>query len=136
MRLQNRSREGVDVNLTPLIDVVFLLLIFFVLTTTFQKEARMQVKLPSATATEQPRPQEPIEVHINAQGEIGLSREPSAQWHEKLRAQLMESPERPLVIRADHQAPHGAVVEVMDRAQQLGISNLSIATDRAASLSN
>jgi len=133
VRLQNREREGVDVNLTPLIDVVFLLLIFFVLTTTFQKEARMRVELPSAASVDQVQPQEPIEIHVNRQGGIGLSRKPSSQWQEMLRERLAESPERSLVIRADHQAPHGAVVEVMDRAQQLGVSNLSIATDTSLS---
>ncbi len=127
MKLQERKSEELDVNMTPLIDVVFLLLIFFVLTTTFQKEARLKVDLPSSSAAEQNTLQEPIEITISSEGEIML--QGSGDWRAQLQQFAEGGSEHQLVIRADSNSPHGAVVQVMDAAQQFGIINLSIATE-------
>ncbi len=131
MRLQDRKSEGVDVNMTPLIDVVFLLLIFFVLTTTFQKEARLRVELPTTSAADQSMPREPIEITVDAAGDILMQGAEGGEWRQQLSAAAVDGSERPLIIRADQQAPHGSVMRVMDVAQQLGILNLSIASENS-----
>lgn len=129
MRLQDRKSEGVDVNMTPLIDVVFLLLIFFVLTTTFQKEARLRVELPSTSAADRSMPRHPIEITVDATGKILMQGAEDGEWKNRLSAVATDGGERSLIIRADQQAPHGSVMKVMDVAQQLGILNLSIASE-------
>ncbi len=131
MRLQDRKSEGVDVNMTPLIDVVFLLLIFFVLTTTFQKEARLRVELPSTSAADHSMISDPIEITVDAAGEIMMQGAEDGAWRGQLSTIAAAGGERPLIIRADRQAPHGAVMSVMDVAQQLGILNLSIASENS-----
>ena len=130
MKLQDRKSEGVDVNMTPLIDVVFLLLIFFVLTTTFQKEVQLKVDLPLSSASEQIALERPIEITVSPDGEILLQGGEAEGWKIQLGQLVADSGEQQqLVIRADSNSPHGAVVQVMDAAQQFGIINLSIATE-------
>ncbi|MBT7308814.1 MAG: biopolymer transporter ExbD [Gammaproteobacteria bacterium] len=126
MRLREQHPDEVEVNIAPLIDVVFLLLIFFMLTTTFEKEARLTIDLPAAESPPQQPLEQPTEITIDAGGTIY-----PAQWRAALQ-QLSTLPgEHPLLLRADRQAPHGAVVEVMDRARQLHLLNLSIVTESA-----
>ena len=136
MKFRARKREEFDLNLTPLIDVVFLLLIFFMVSTTFQKEADLQVQLPSASQEPTAAPVEKLEVTINPQGQYFINgRELTNNRLETLRTALakMSRGQRdiPLVIRADAQTPHQYVVTAMDAAAQLGMLKLSIATATA-----
>lgn len=136
MKFRARKREEFDLNLTPLIDVVFLLLIFFMVSTTFQKEADLQVQLPSASQEPTAVPVEKLEVTINPQGQYFINgRELTNNRLETLRTALakMSRGQRdiPLVIRADAQTPHQYVVTAMDAAAQLGMLKLSIATATA-----
>ncbi|MBT3308696.1 MAG: biopolymer transporter ExbD [Gammaproteobacteria bacterium] len=136
MRLrERRNHDEIEVNLTPLIDVVFLLLIFFVLTTTFEKEARLHIELPKASSGEQSPLQKPAEIIIDADGTIELlgSAElgsPEVDWYSALKARAATQQDLAIVVRADRQTPHGAVVTVMDGARQLNLLNLSIITER------
>ncbi|MDO6461680.1 biopolymer transporter ExbD [Granulosicoccaceae sp. 1_MG-2023] len=136
MKFRTRNREEFDLNLTPLIDVVFLLLIFFMVSTTFQKEADLQVQLPSATQEPTAQPVDKLEVTINPQGRYFINgRELTNNRLETLRTALakMSRGQRdiPLIIRADAQTPHQYVVTAMDAAAQLGMLKLSIATATA-----
>lgn len=128
---QVRNEEGV--NLTPLIDVVFLLLIFFMVSTTFTKETHLKVDLPEAQAQPAAEKAEQIEVTISAGGAFSVngealvnSRMPTllAAIEEKGRGDT----QRLFVITADAKALHEKVTQVMDAAGRLGYTNLSITT--------
>lgn len=137
MRLQHHSTEEPTVDLTSLIDVVFLLLIFFMVSTTFERQALLKVDLPEASVVED-RTELPdtLELVIDSVGLMYLNDRQLVNSEERtLRAAIEEAvgEERsiPLVLRADRQTPHHFVVTAMDVAAQLGFSNLSIATDRS-----
>jgi biopolymer transport protein ExbD len=129
--------EEPTVDLTSLIDVVFLLLIFFMVSTTFERQALLKVDLPEASEVED-RTELPdtLELVIDSAGRMYLNDRQLVNSEERtLRAAIEEAvgEERtiPLVLRADRQTPHHYVVTAMDVAAQLGFSNLSIATDRS-----
>lgn len=135
MRFGNPRREEVDLNITPLIDIVFLLLIFFMVSTTFQKESELRVQLPEADQKESTQPQRPVEIVISADGQyaIGGRTLPDNSMPtllQSLRKAVGDDREQPLTVRADARTPHQAVVRAMDAAAQLGLSRLSIATAR------
>lgn len=143
---QQQDQDETGIELTPLIDVVFLLLIFFMISTTFTKETSLKINLPDAdqAATQIEQPQK-IEIHISAESEFALANDGPAKvlinsnrdtLMQALREASVDSKSKAnnnvlLVIRADKQAPHSAVIKVMDVAQQLGLSNLTFATQQA-----
>ena len=136
MKLQHHSMEEPTVDLTSLIDVVFLLLIFFMVSTTFEHQALLKVDLPEASAVED-RTELPelLELVIDSNGRMYLNDRQLVNSEEAtLRAAIEEAvgDDRsiPLILRADRLTPHHHVVTAMDVAAQLGFSNLSIATDR------
>lgn len=138
MRLQHHNKEEPTVDLTSLIDVVFLLLIFFMVSTTFERESVLKVDLPEASSVEE-REEIPdsLELVIDSEGRMYLNDQRLIDSEERtIRAAIeqMAGEERnlPMVLRADRQTPHHFVVTAMDVAAQLGFVNLSIATDRSA----
>lgn len=136
MKFKRAPREELELNLTPLIDVVFLLLIFFMVSTTFQKESEISLQLPRATENEVQAPQERIEVIISAAGRYFINDQELVQSDvASLQNALYKvsggQRDIPLTIRADAQAPHQAVVTAMDAAGQLGMLRMSIATSRS-----
>ncbi|WP_308367500.1 MULTISPECIES: biopolymer transporter ExbD [unclassified Microbulbifer] len=133
MQFRRQAREQDGVNLTPLIDVVFLLLIFFMVSTTFTKESHLKLDLPEAAGPQADNPPSAIEVVINADGSYAV--DGRALINKKLatlKSALSEVSageyNRPLVITADAIAQHQAVVRAMDAAGQLGFVHLSITT--------
>lgn len=133
MKFSRQRPEEVSVNLTPLIDVVFLLLIFFMVSTTFTKETQLEIDLPGANGNAQEKPVEHIEIQISAEGVYHLNGEPIADSSEtglRVALESVNKPagETPLVIAADANTPHQAVVTAMDVAGQLGYTRLSITT--------
>jgi biopolymer transport protein ExbD len=136
MKLQHRSTEEPTVDLTSLIDVVFLLLIFFMVSTTFERQALLKIDLPEASAVEDRTDvPESLELVIDSEGRMYLNDRRLIDSEENtLRAAMLEvaGDDRtlPLVLRADRLTPHHHVVTAMDVAAQLGFRNLSIATDR------
>ncbi len=133
MKFRRQSTQEVSVNLTPLIDVVFLLLIFFMVSTTFNKETRLEVNLPEASATAAVQETREIIIEVSHAGvyAIGGKALPGTSL-EVIKGALSRvsnnDTSRPLVISADARAPHEAVVVVMEAAGKLGFSKLSIAT--------
>lgn len=133
MKFRRQNVDEVSVNLTPLIDVVFLLLIFFMVSTTFTRETRLGVVLPEASGVPQLQEDQLIEIVISADGEYQVNGERLARSdRDTLRSVLLriapDGEEQPLMITADANASHRAVVEVMDVAGRLGFNNLSITT--------
>ncbi len=129
---QHRAQEP-EVNLTPLIDVVFLLLIFFMVSTTFEEESELEVILPEASQEANPDDQEMIVVAIDAEGRYeidGTIVEPGERV--LLRRTLANAVDgrrgEPIGIRADGRTPHQAVVTAMDVAAGLGLEKLAIMT--------
>jgi biopolymer transport protein ExbD len=129
----DRSDERVDVNLTPLIDVVFLLLIFFMVSTTFDRHAKLKVELPEASAKAEQQLEEPVVLSIDAKGNYFINdRQVVNTQLETLKIALQkmvaDKEDASLVLRADAKTPHQSVVRAMDAASQLGLTRLSIAT--------
>ena len=133
MKLRPKKREEPDVNLTPLIDVVFLMLIFFMVSTTFEKESAVKIGLPKASQQETAKDEKTVEITINAKGEYFMNRATLVNRNpETLKAAIIKHAgndnKMPFIIRADANAPHQSVVTVMDVAGQLGFSRISIPT--------
>jgi biopolymer transport protein ExbD len=131
---RQRSQE-VGVDLTPLIDVVFLLLIFFMVSTTFTRENHLNIELPEAKGERSEQQAELIDVVINASGQYRLNdRTLVNNRRETLERAVRElaggDTLLPFVITADARTPHQFVVRAMDVAGSLGFSRLSITTDR------
>lgn len=132
-RRQKRDDEGI--NLTPLIDVVFLLLIFFMVSTTFTKETHLNIDLPEAVGDSTQSPEEPLEIVINISGGYSINGQSLVNKQvETLKRGLLEisggNTSQPLTITADANTPYNAVVTAMDVAGQLGFENLSMTTRR------
>lgn len=133
MKFQRHQADEINVNLTPLIDVVFLLLIFFMVSTTFTRETQLEVDLPQADNSAEVTQQRPLEVVITAEGEFrvngeGLVNSQARTLRMALTKASGENYSQPLTISADAQTPHQAVVTAMDVAGGLGFTKLSITT--------
>ena len=125
-----RVGQAVAVELTPLIDVVFLLLIFFMASTTFLRETELAVELPQANAGNVPSPAA-VEVRVDAAGRYAVNGVvlPDGEI-DTLRRALAEQSDagREVVVAADARTPHEAVVRVLDAAGRSGLTNIRIAT--------
>lgn len=135
MNLRHRRSEAPEINLTSLIDVVLLLIIFFILATTFEKNSQLAIELPEASAEPPETPPASIEVSIDVQGRFFVDgRELINTQPATLRQALVAAaavPGRkgaPLVLSADAATPHQAVVAVMDAARRVGLTQLTFAT--------
>lgn len=133
LRPGHRKDEGVEVNLTPLIDVVFLLLIFFMVSSTFDRHAKLKVQLPQAEAQMQQAQDNPVVLSIDASGKYYIDdrqviNEQLETLKNALRQTVGERTDVTLLLRADGRTPHQSVVRAMDAASQLGLTKLSIAT--------
>lgn len=133
MNLRPQKRPDLLVDITPLIDVVFLLLIFFMVSTTFEKQAKLKIALPEATAQAQAQDAQPVVIGIDAMGRYHINdRQLVNAQKETLKLALQktvgDNKDASLILRADARTPHQAVVNAMDVAAQLGLTRLSIAT--------
>lgn len=131
---QTKRDNEPELNLTPLIDVVFLLLIFFMVSTTFEKESEISIELPEASGAPPASKQKlVIEVSIDNQGHYFVNQQRVKD--EKIETlmsaikQVRGDEKKPkLIISADKMTPHQSVVRAMDAARQLGLVNLTFAT--------
>lgn len=135
MQFKRQTSNEVSVNLTPLIDVVFLLLIFFMVSTTFTKETHLSVDLPEATG--EPKSEQPnsIDIVIDSNGQYAINGRTVVNIQVKtIIAALQEVSNGdntlPLIITADANTPHQAVVTAMDAAGQAGFATLSLTTKK------
>ncbi|MEM1091088.1 MAG: biopolymer transporter ExbD [Pseudomonadota bacterium] len=133
MQIQKKEKEEPGIDLAPLIDVVFLLLIFFMVTTTFERQARLRIELPQASEEAVTIEQERLEIAISREGRYFINNnEVINQGSDTLKAAIAriagDDLEQPVTIRADANTPYQSVVTAMDAVNQLGFVNLSIAT--------
>jgi biopolymer transport protein ExbD len=135
VNIQPDNLEEPEINLTPLIDVVFLLLIFFMVSTTFEHQSRIEIELPEATAQPDKPEDESLEILIDAQGRYFLGDQQVVNTELKtlkgaIRKAVGEREAMPVIIRADARTPHQAVVRALDATSQLGLVHISLATSR------
>ena len=133
MNLKPRHREDPEINLISMIDVLLVLLIFFMISTTFNQEGRVKVQLPQSSDVPITRgTREPLVITVTAEGTYRVNERSLINASpETLRAALLkESPtdRGPITIRADGRSTHQAVVTAMDVAGRLGFAQLNIAT--------
>lgn len=134
MNFRPKKETDDSINLTPLIDVVFLLLIFFMVSTTFTKEQHLQLDLPEAITGEADSQPDSLEIVIAADGSYSVDGQQLVNrklrtLHSALKKVSTEKDtDTPLVITADARTPHESVVSAMDIASQLGFYKLRITT--------
>lgn len=138
MSFARKKRPPLEITLTPMIDVVFLLLIFFMVTTTFNQQAELKINLPEATGANTDAVEKMITLTIDAEGtyfisgEDGLPHQLINQNNETLKRALIQaagnSRKIPFIISADGKTPHQAVITALDIASGLGFSRITFAT--------
>ncbi|KAB0499071.1 ExbD/TolR family protein [Pseudomonas vancouverensis] len=138
MKFRRKPRETVDINLASLIDVVFILLLFFVVTTTFTRETQLRVDLPEAVSGSPAEDQtKALDIAISADGVFSvnnqiLPKSDLASLMDALQKASNGDTNRPLSISADGKTQHQSVVTAMDAAGKLGFSHLRMTTIEAA----
>ena len=135
MNLRQSPGDDPEVNLTPLIDVVFILLIFFMVSTTFQKESEINIELPEASGEPLEERKDQLEIIIDANGHYFIDEQQVvntelATLKKAIQKFLGEQRDLPVVIRADRTTPYEAVIRAMDATAQLGLVNMSLATSQ------
>ncbi len=133
MNFQGKNpEEEVSINLTPLIDVVFLLLIFFMVSTTFDTTSQLKIRLPEASRSETVQPPQKVNLLIDAKGNFYVnSRELTNRKSATLKAALervMSNGKLPIVIQSDAASPVQSLVTAMDVVGKLGLPQVSVAT--------
>ena len=130
MQISNKVRKKVQINVTSLIDVLFILLIFFMVTSTFLEQPGIKLELPKAQSA-QVEQIENLIIYVDRQRQVFLNDKPVAiDRLEKLLTETIAENDQPtLVLRADKAVPHGLVVTIMDLAKRSGVKRLVIGTD-------
>jgi biopolymer transport protein ExbD len=134
MRFRPRAfREEPEINFIPLIDVLLVILIFLMVTTTYSRFAELQINLPTAEADQQKERPDQVDVAVDAQGRYSINRTPvnftnPAGFGAELRRAAGESKEPVIVINADANAPHQAVINVMEAARVVGYGRITFTT--------
>jgi biopolymer transport protein ExbD len=127
---RGKEKEPLEINLVPLIDVMMVILIFLMITTTYSKYTELQITLPTADAEKQPERPGEIAVLVNARGQYIVNKNPVAfrsveQLADELRRAGATLKEPVVVISADAAATHQSVVRVMEAARLAGLSQLT-----------
>jgi biopolymer transport protein ExbD len=130
---RGREKEPLEINLVPLIDVMMVILIFLMITTTYNRYTELAINLPSAEAERQPERPSEISVLVNAQGQYVVNRRAVPfrgvqQLADELRRAAGTAKEPVVVISADALATHQAVVRVMEAARLAGLSQITFTT--------
>jgi biopolymer transport protein ExbD len=133
MNFRRKNREELDLNLTPLIDVVFLLLIFFMVTTTFDRETQLNIELPQA-AGEQKKAEQVLEISIDSSNRFYINQKEIVNSgletvKHAIKQAAADQKDMPLLISADGKATHQSVMTVLDAASQLGLVNITFAAN-------
>ena len=131
MRRKSRTNDEAEINITPMLDIVFIMLIFFIVTTSFVKEKGLEVSRPSNSPPKEIKKNKgPIVVKIDANGNIML--QGRMLEHKAVEANLerekAEKPDSPLIIAAHPDAETEALVTILDAAEAVGVENVSVAT--------
>ncbi len=137
MNFRKGLTDEVELNLTPLIDVVFLLLIFFMVTTTFDRDAKIKINLPTTTNASHEAQKNTLELLIDNKGNYCvdgrevLNNQPETLFRAMSQALDERGKNPPLIISADSNSNYQSVVTAMDIAGRLGLTNFSMATSQS-----
>ena len=129
------GRRKPDVQMSPLIDVVFLLLIFYAVTTQFVTDERLKLKLPEAERAESVginREEKPPEVKVAVDGTIWINDRivPEAELEARIRQLVERAPDDGIILKGDQGADYGVVVHVLDVARKVGAKGIQMSADR------
>ncbi|WP_340679051.1 biopolymer transporter ExbD [Paraglaciecola sp.] len=124
------EEEDAAIDMTPMLDIVFIMLIFFIVTTVFVKEAGIEVNKPGATESMKPKNAN-IFIAVNERGDVWIDKHlvDVDTVRANLERLMAEQPSDVIIIQADKNAEHGVVVAVMDQIKAAGIDRISIATE-------
>lgn len=133
MRFRERTDTNETLDIAPLIDIVFILLIFFMVTTTFVKDMKLELERPGASSAVLASTKA-IRLYIDKAGETYLDGEPIRSWliQSKLRDLLKGAAEAGVLVVTDEGVPAGKLVEVVDQARLAGAKNVGVATQKEA----
>jgi biopolymer transport protein ExbD len=132
---RGRYREEPEINLIPMIDVLLVILIFLMVTTTYSKFSGLEINLPTADAQAQKEQPNEVNVVVTAAGDVLINKVPVA-GHEveaivtALRRAAGDGKDPVVIINADAKATHQSVIDVMQASQQAGLSHISFATQQ------
>ncbi|MCF7793666.1 MAG: biopolymer transporter ExbD [Candidatus Cloacimonetes bacterium] len=131
MRLLEKKKRKVTINITSLIDVVLLLLIFFMLTTSFVEQPGMKLDLPE-TKSSQGEKSGKLQISVNSDGSIFVNNEAveMSDLESKIKTISEELEDKSLLLKADKTVHHGIVVQIMDIARSLGLQKIIIASEQ------
>ena len=129
MRYRERKETIEDINISPLIDMVFILLIFFMVSTTFVKDMKLDLNRPAASSSSTASTKA-IRLYIDNLGDIYLDGEPVRVWvvQSRIRDLLDASTGKSVLVVTDDQVPSGRLVEVIDQARLAGANDVGVAT--------
>jgi biopolymer transport protein ExbD len=133
MRRKSRESDEAEINITPMLDIVFIMLIFFIVTTSFVKEKGLEVSRPSNSPPKEiVKKKGPIVVRIDANGNISMKGRMLERKavEANLEREKAEKPESPLIIAAHPDADTEALVIILDAAEAVGVASVSVATTR------
>ena len=127
MQFRRRGKVEIAINLAPLIDVIFLLVIFFAVSTTFLETAGLQLELPESSSTAERNPEE-LTVFLATDGQMSFDGEPvtDAQLSQRLREALAGRERKIVVLQADTHTEHGKVVQIMDLIRGAGAEAMTL----------
>lgn len=130
MQFRRARKDDAHIDITPLVDMVFLLLIFFMLSTTFIVTPGIKVNLPRSSAEKVTQEKQEVQVVITEDNKVFVDGMPldMGELEQRLMGVARQDPETLIIIKADAKALHGTVVEVMDIAKESGLNRLAIAT--------
>ena len=131
MKLSSKPPRKTAINLTPLIDVLFILIIFFTVSSTFLEQPGIELKLPEAESSQSHTAQKVI-VYVDAEGNLFLNDEPLTvdQLAESVESLISAQTDKSVVLRADEQVHHGLVIKIMDLLRKKGIYKIVVSTDK------
>ncbi|WP_018915830.1 ExbD/TolR family protein [Vreelandella zhanjiangensis] len=130
-RSMDASAESNEVNLTPMLDVVFIMLIFFIVTTSFIKESGIEIERPESSAAS-PRPEAQVLVAITPEGAVWVDGKPVDVHQVGREVAGMLTEQGSAVIQADRESTTGLLIEVMDRLKEAGVDQVAVAASRSA----
>ncbi len=133
--VQIRGRRGPEVQMAPLIDVIFLLLIFYAVTTQFVTDERLKLKLPEAKTAEKSgsgREDRPPEVLVAVDGTVWIDDQiiPEQELEGRIRQLVERAPDRAIILKGDRGADYGVVVHVLDVARSVGAKMIQMSAER------
>jgi biopolymer transport protein ExbD len=133
MKLRKRKEINAEVDMAPLIDMVFILLIFFMVSTTFVKDLKIDIDRPGAS-TSQRASTKAVRVHVDRTGSLFFEGLPVKAWmlQSRVRDALKGGGQRPVLVVIDHRVPAQKLIEVVDQCRLAGAKDVGVATEKEA----